>query len=358
MLRNGTTNASRQQPDNFTTVAADRTRMKSLRRILHGDPRRCKRLIFVASTTKYSILRTSLSTSTTVNKRVEPRAWVERPTGQHPSTTDMKSLSILIILVSVAESFSPSATTSSTATSASSTVLALATSINTRHRIENQELGIYEQQTTCRDTTTGKYYPCNAISGHERRASFTSYAPPHGSPPTYGAVGCPGGGDWCYSSSFAAAGALPPSVEAQKRAATVAAALAGLGKGTGGARELGSVSIPKLSSSSTSMAGLMLASFDSRLASSTTGGGGGGGSSVMGEDVRESRASYAPFDHYGRVGIVGEIGDEKSVHRPAPMARMAGALPPSYSSSPPKKSMVSKSTSGKPKKYGLGSWKK
>jgi hypothetical protein len=111
------------------------------------------------------------------------------------------------------------------------------------------------------------------------------------------------------------------------------------------------------------MAGLMLASFDSRLASSSSTG--GGGSSVMGEDVRESRASYAPFDHYGRVGIVGEIGasggDEKSVHRPAPMmARMAaGALPPSYSSSPPKKgSMMSKSTSGKPKKYGLGSWKK
>ena len=155
---------------------------------------------------------------------------------------------------------------------------------------------------------------------------------------------------------------MPPGVEARKRAATVAAALAGLGEGTGGARELGSVSIPKSSSSgsSTSMAGLMLASFDYRLASSTTGGGGGGGggSSVMGEDVRESRASYAPFDHYGRVGIVGEIGDEKSAHRPAPMARMAGALPPSYSSSPPKKSMVSKSTSGEPKKYGLGSWKK
>ena len=282
----------------------------------------------------------------------------------HPQRPMMKSLSILITLVSVAESFSPSATT---ATSASSTVVlaALATSINTRHRIENQELGIYERQTTCRDTTTGKYYPCDAISGHERRASFASYAPPHGSPPTYGAVGCPGGGDWCYSSSFAAAGALPPSVEARKRAATVAAALAGLGEGTGGARELGSVSIPKLlSSGSTSMAGLMLASFDSRLASSTTTGGGGGGggwSSVMGEDVREKRASYAPFDHYGRVGIVGEIGasgDEKSAHRPAPMARMAGALPPSYSSSPPKKSMMSKSTSGKPKKYGLGSWKK
>lgn len=257
----------------------------------------------------------------------------------------MKSLSILI-LVSVAEAFSPPTTTTSTA--ASSTVLDLATSINTRHRIENQELGIYEQQT-CRDATTGKYYPCNAISGHERRASFTSYAPEHGSPSTYGAVGCPGGGDWCYSSSFAAAGAVSPSVEAQKRAATVAAALAGLGKGTGGARELGSSSIPKLGS--TSMAGLMLASFDSRLASSSSST--GGGSSVMGEDVRESRASYAPFDHYGRVGIVGEIGasgDEKSVHRPAPMARMAGA--------PPMKSMSKSSTTGKPNKYGLGSWKK
>ena len=279
------------------------------------------------------------------------------------NTTMMKSLSFLFILVSVAEAFSPP-TSTTTATSSSSTVLALATSINTRHRIENQELGIYEQQTTCRDASTGTYYPCNAISGHERRASFTSYAPPHGSPPTYGFIGCPGGGDWCYSSSFAAAGAIPPSVEAQKRAATVAAALAGLGKGTGGARELGSGSIPKLSSSSTSMAGLMLASFDTRLASSSSTG--VGGSSVMGEDVRESRASYAPFDHYGRVGIVGEIGasgHEKSVHRPAAapmMARMAvGALPPSYSSSPPKKgSMMSKSTSGKPKKYGLGSWKK
>jgi len=289
--------------------------------------------------------------------------WVNDRTTSTTTMMMMKSLSILIILVSVAESFSPSATTSSTATSAPSTVvLALATSINTRHRIENQELGIYEQ-TSCRDATTGKHHPRDAVSGHERRASFASYAPPHGSPPTYGAVGCPGGGDWCHPSSFAAAGAPPPGVGARKRAATVAAALAGLGEGAGGARELGSVGIPKSSSSgsSTSMAGLLLASFDSRLASSTTGGGGGGGgggSSVMGEDVRESRASYAPFDHYGRVGILGEIGDEKSAHRPAPMARMAGALPPSYSSSPPKKSMVSKSTSGKPKKYGLGSWKK
>ena len=186
----------------------------------------------------------------------------------------MKSFTI-ILLVSVAEAFSPPAT--STTSSMVMDMMAAGTtaaghSVNTRHRIENQEVGIWPQ--SCRDsTTTGMlYYPCNAVSGHKRRATFTSYAPPHGSPPTYGAVGCPGGGDWCYSSSYAPAGALPPSVDAQKRAATVAAVLAGLGKGTGGARELGSGSIPKLSSgsSSTSMAGLMLASFDSRLASSSS----------------------------------------------------------------------------------------
>jgi hypothetical protein len=53
------------------------------------------------------------------------------------------------------------------------------------------------------------------------------------------------------------------------------------------------------------MASLMLASFDSRLASSSfSTGGGGGGSSAMGEDVHEARVSYAPYDHYGRLELL------------------------------------------------------
>jgi hypothetical protein len=31
---------------------------------------------------------------------------------------------------------------------------------------------------------------------------------------------------------------------------------------------------------------------------------------IIGDTVRESRASYAPMDHYGRVGTLGEVGTE------------------------------------------------
>ena len=242
--------------------------------------------------------------------------------------------SILLLATSSAEAFAPSpppAITITTTATTSPTALDMAAGhVNTRHRIEGQELGIWPQ--SCRDPATGSYLPCDAVSGHEVRARWATYAPPHGSPPSYGAIGCPGGGDWCYASGRGAAGALPPGADARKRAATVAAALAGLGGGTGGAREIAGGSIPRLSSGGISMAGLML----------------------MGEDVRDSRGSFAPFTHDGRVGALGEIG-AGGHHRPA-----ARALPPPSSSSSTSTSYAaSKSTSsGRPKKYGLGSWKK
>ena len=259
--------------------------------------------------------------------------------------------SILLLATSSAEAFAPppppANPAAATATATSSTALDLAGHVNTRHRIEGQELGIWPQ--SCRDPATGNHVPCDAVSGHEVRSRWETYAPPHGSPPSYGAIGCPGGGDWCYASGIGPAGALPPGEEARKRAATVAAALAGLGRGTGGAREVAGGSIPRLSSGGISMAGLMLAASSSSPSR---------GGSVMGEDVRDSRGSYAPYTHDGRVGALGEIGASGAGgggghHQPA--ARMA--LPPSSSSSTSSAASKPKS-SGRPKKYGLGSWKK
>ena len=260
----------------------------------------------------------------------------------------MKSVaSILLLATSSAEAFAPSPppattitittiTTTTTTTTTSPTALDMAAGhVNTRHRIEGQELGIWPQ--SCRDPATGSYVPCDAVSGHEVRARWTTYAPPHGSPPSYGAIGCPGGGDWCYASSYGAAGALPPGADAAKRAATIAAALAGLGRGTGGARELAGGSIPRLSSGGISMAGLML----------------------MGEDVRDSRGSFAPFAHDGRVGALGEIGASGGGghHQPAARALLPSSSSSSSSSSTSYAASKAKS-SGRPKKYGLGSWKK
>jgi hypothetical protein len=268
-----------------------------------------------------------------------------------PQTTKMMKTvaSILLLATSSAEAFAPAAT--ATTATPSTTALDLAGRANTRRRIEGQELGIWPQ-SSCRDPATGSYAPCDAavaVPGREVRAKWPTYAPPHGSPPLYGAIGCPGGGDWCYASGYGAAGALPPSADAKKRAAIVAAALAGLGRGTGGAREVAGGSIPRLSSGGISMAGLMLASKS-----------GGGVGSVMGEDARDSRGSYAPCTRDGRVGAPGVIGAGGAGgggghHEPAaPAARMA--LPPSSSST---SSAASKPKSpGRPKKYGLGSWKK
>lgn len=87
-----------------------------------------------------------------------------------------------------------------------------------------------------------------------------------------------------------------------------------------------------------------------------------GRSYVIGDTVRETRTSYAPFDHHGRVGTLGEIGTEgnnkignSKMYIPASsssyMSRNSiargGSGSSSYSSTPVKKAG-----------YGLGGWKK
>lgn len=178
--------------------------------------------------------------------------------------------------------------------------------------------------TSCRNKQ-GNYVPCDALSGHDVRATWESYAPEHGSATSYGAIGCPGGGDWCYASSYGAAKAIPGSYDAKKKAATVAAALAGLGSGVGGATQDVGLSI--------SAGGASTASPPARALPSSSASKG----SVMGEDVREARMSYAPYSvHEGRVGTLGEIG-------------AGSGLQPVQSVKPP-----AKKSSG----YGIGSWKK
>lgn len=191
-----------------------------------------------------------------------------------------------------------------------------------------QEMGIWP--TSCRDER-GNYVPCVAISGHERRASWESYAPVHGLPTQTGAIGCPGGGDWCYASSYGAAQPIPGSAEVRKRAATVAAALAGLGSGVGGA-----LSVAR------SIGGAPAASGAGSDGSAVPSAGG----SVMGEDVRDARASYAPYTHDGRVGALGEIGGGGGSSA-APAAAAAAWSPTSSGRS-----------AGPPKSYAIGSWKK
>lgn len=226
----------------------------------------------------------------------------------------MRSLASIVLLAgaSTTEAFAPP-TTSTRATTALN-------HIDTRKRGIDQELGIWEQ--TCRDDR-GNYVPCQAISGHERRAMWESYAPVHGSPTYYGAIGCPGGGDWCYASSYGAAMAIPDNYDNKKRAATVAAALAGLGSGVGGA-----ASVARHIGSGANGGGQ---SSRPALSSSSSG-------SVSGEDVREARTSYAPYTtHEGRVGTLGEIGAGSGA---------SGSMP------------IQNRGSGLRKSYAIGSWKK
>jgi len=140
----------------------------------------------------------------------------------------MKTLATVLLIASTTDAFAPPTSTSKT----SSTAL---NHIDTRHRLSEQELGIWP--TSCRDKS-GAYVPCDAISGHERRAMWESYAPVHGTPTQTGAIGCPGGGDWCYASSYGAATPVAASDDVKWRAANVAAALAGLGSGVGGAADV------------------------------------------------------------------------------------------------------------------------
>ena len=71
------------------------------------------------------------------------------------------------------------------------------------------------------------------------------------------------------------------------------------------------------------------------------------GYSVSGEDVREGRASYAPYTAEGRVGSLGEIGaggGRSSLH--------SGGSPHAAPLALPGKRV------GPPKNYALGSWQK
>ena len=230
-------------------------------------------------------------------------------------------IGITLLMVSTAAAFAPSVISN-----AKSSTTAL-NHVNTRKRIEKQELGIWP--TSCRDKS-GAFVPCDAVSGEEVRQSWNSYAPEHGSPTSYGAIGCPGGGDWCYSSSYQAAGPLPNMYDVKKRAAIVAAALAGLGGGTGGCSNSNGLSIDKgvktapLSPMSVSMKG-----------------------SLTGEDVREVRGSFAPFSHDGRVGTLGEIGlsdGGRKLHTTS--GKTAGTAGSAAAARSPAKT------------YALGSWKK
>ena len=83
----------------------------------------------------------------------------------------------VLLLATAAQGFSPSASSPATT--------ALNHSINTRHRIEDQELGIWPQSSSDRSA----YVPGHAVSGHEVRSAWTSYAPKHGSPDTIGTIG-------------------------------------------------------------------------------------------------------------------------------------------------------------------------
>ena len=191
--------------------------------------------------------------------------------------------------------------------------------IDTRHRSIDQEIGIWTQH--CVDDASGNYVPCDAICGHDVRSSWESYAKPTNYHFVSGEIGCPGGGDWCYASSFGGARAYKPDEEMRKKAATVAAALAGLGSGVGGARSDVGLNIPK--------------------GASGVGGGytpqGSVGNAPNGHDIRGARSSYAKPTNYHFV--TGEIGLSQGGSAPAAAAARPAARGPR-------------------KSYGLGSWQK
>ena len=168
---------------------------------------------------------------------------------------------------------------------------------------------------------------------------WQSYAPTHGTPTQTGAIGCPGGGDWCYASSYGAAAPISDVANNKKRAASVAAALAGLGKGVGGARTDGyGVSITKVG-------GVVGAGMPALPAVSSSSGSSSSGATT-GHDIHHARASYTPFDDDGRVLTLGEVG--------APAVGKIGSSGSSISftgggGTPVR---VAKKKGG----YGLGSW--
>ncbi len=225
-------------------------------------------------------------------------------------------LTTIVALLPLASAF----TTSGPAATSSTTALH---SIDTRHRLSDQELGIWTQH--CVDDA-GNYAPCDAICGHDVRASWESYAPmtSDGNTARYtGAIGCPGGGDWCYAKSFG--GASKIDNEMIKNAATVAAALAGLGSGVGGAKSIG-LSIPKGDSGS----GITAVRYSGSIGFTTA-------ANASGHDIRGARGSYAKPTNYHFVS--GEIG---LVQGGVAVAKPAGSRLPAF----------------KKKSYAIGSWKK
>ena len=173
---------------------------------------------------------------------------------------------------------------------------------------------------------------------------WDTYAPPHGRPTSFAAIGCPGGGEWCYACSYGAAAPITSNADTKKRAASVAAALAGLGKGVGGARTDGlGVSIAKIGGGSGS----------SSVPALPSSSGGNAVGAICGEDIHHARGSYAPFDDEGRVGKLGEIGSSGSS---ISFSGGGGSLPVTVRTTT---TVVMKKTGGGPKKsYALGSWQK
>lgn len=228
----------------------------------------------------------------------------------------MMKLTTIVALLPLASAF----TNSGPAARSSTTALQ---SIDTRHRLSDQEVGIWTQH--CVDDA-GNYAPCDAICGHDVRASWESYAPmtADGNTVRYtGAIGCPGGGDWCYATSFGGAKKNGDN-EMIKNAATVAAALAGLGSGVGGAKSDIGLNIPKGASGS----GITAVRYSGSIGFTT--------SSVSGHDVRGARGSYAKPTNYHFV--TGEIGLSPAG---ATVAKSAARVP-----------------AFKKKSYAIGSWKK
>lgn len=230
-------------------------------------------------------------------------------------------LTTIVALLPLASAF-----TTTNGPAARSTTALSSTSIDTRHRLASQELGVWAQH--CVDDA-GNYAPCDAVCGHDRRASWESYAPmtsDGNTVRTTGAIGCPGGGDWCYATSFGGAMKNAENVEMRKNAANVAAALAGLGSGVGGAKSDVGLSIPKGPSGSGQIAAVHYQ--------------GSIGFTTSGHDVRGARGSYAKPTNYHFV--TGEIGLTQGGAAAAVGGARSAAGAPAY----------------KKKSYGLGSWKK
>lgn len=202
--------------------------------------------------------------------------------------------------------------------------------IDTRHRLADQEMGVWTQH--CVDDA-GNYAPCDSVCGHDRRSSWESYAPmtSDGNTVRYtGAIGCPGGGDWCYASAFGGAQKNSDDIEMRKNAATVAAALAGLGSGVGGAKSDIGLGIPKGASGSGS---IVAVNYKGSIGFATS-------PSPSGHDVRDARGSYAKATNYHFV--TGEIGMSQGGAAPAAVAAKQVARAPAY----------------KKKSYAIGSWQK